>query len=357
MLGNDMVSSLQSLVKTYNPPLIDISDTSLETSQFVPGEKVQAHVLAYLPNGRFQVSIKDQILDLNLPRNTQPGEQLDMEVVESKGKLVLTFAQNAAQAAAQATPASTATSSQQVNLSEPGKLINALLNQNQADGAPEGVSGKPIAPQLIGDHLDTLDTGHLSSQLQARLENSGLFYESHQKAWVSGERSLQSLKQEPQAEIGKALTLQKSPQDATPELKPAMPDMASLTNDANKLTDSAQQLQNLMRQQLHVLDERQLVWQGQVWPKQDMEWLVKDEGRHAQADQEEDRSWFSQLKLSLPQLGNLTVGVRLTGNQVSVQFSSQNEATVSQLNEAKQKLNAQMESAGLHLQQASVFRS
>ncbi|MCB6184227.1 flagellar hook-length control protein FliK [Leeia sp. TBRC 13508] len=366
MLGNDLVGSIQSLVKTYSPPVLEVSDTLPDAPKFMPGEKVQAHVLAYLPNGRFQVDIKDQTLDLNLPRNTQPGDLIDLEVVESKGKLVLTFPSTNTKP--EVPVEESQTPSQQVSLSNQGKMLSALSTDAQQQGMAK-VHGQPLNPVLTGEHLEKLDSSQLSQQLQNKVETSGLFYESHQKEWVSGDRSLQALKQEPQAMLGKAIATESNEiaQQSGTLLKndavQANQNLSSSNQLANQTLsgqdqqmntlDANQQIQQMVKQQLQVLDHRQFAWQGEVWHNQEMEWSVKDEGSPS-AEEGDGRSWYSQLKLTLPQLGQMTISVSLTGNQVGVNFVSPNPDTVSKINQEKGRLLTQMDSAGLRLAQAQA---
>jgi hypothetical protein len=90
MIHNDIQNQLQLLIKTSAPPLIEVAQHTLETPQWTPGQRLPAHVLASLPNGRFQVMVGDQTLDLNLPRSTQAGDTLELTYLSSSPRM--TFA-------------------------------------------------------------------------------------------------------------------------------------------------------------------------------------------------------------------------------------------------------------------------
>src|SRR5512147_1929396 len=92
MIQNDVVTQLQMLIKTSAPPLLEVSQQQLELPQLVPGQKLPAFVVANLPNGRFQVLIADKMLDMNLPKNTQPGDTVDLVFVTAKPRLTFVLA-------------------------------------------------------------------------------------------------------------------------------------------------------------------------------------------------------------------------------------------------------------------------
>ena len=87
MIHNDVLSQLQLLINTSAPPLLEVSQQQLALPQLTPGQRVPAHVMANLPNGRFQVLIPDKALDMNLPKNTQPGDTLELVFVTENHRL------------------------------------------------------------------------------------------------------------------------------------------------------------------------------------------------------------------------------------------------------------------------------
>ena len=60
MIHNDIQNQLQLLIKTSAPPLIDVVESPVALPQWQPGQRLPAHVMASLPNGRFQVQVQDQ---------------------------------------------------------------------------------------------------------------------------------------------------------------------------------------------------------------------------------------------------------------------------------------------------------
>ena len=193
MIHNDIQNQLAFLIKTSAPPLIDIAESSTELPQLVPGQQVPAHVIASLPNGRFQVMVQDSVLDMNLPRNTQPGDTLQLVFVSNTPRPTFTLLADIVKASPQ-------NASNAVNLSQVGKFIGELSQRpvmigDRTDGASALNSAGPVIPRVPSS------TQELAIALKNTLSQSGLFYESHQAQWISGKRSLETLLLEPQAKL------------------------------------------------------------------------------------------------------------------------------------------------------------
>lgn len=366
MMHNDGMSQLDLLVKRFSPPLLEVSRDSREEPKLAPGERVQAHVLASLPNGRFQVLIKNQVLDMNLPANTQPGEQLDLSVVKNQPRLTFAFTRDLQQALPVLAP--------EVKLSDAVKYLGALLQR--VEDAPDGTLKPALiqSPPLIAGAVDAPDGATLAQNLQQRLSQSGVFFESHQAEWVVGQRSLGQLLQEPQARMGqepqsavaqvqKGVSLPGAPAaEAVQEQVQAIPldkNIAATSLDqparlVSNLQPSEQlQLRELVQQQLSLLDTRQLTWTGLAWPGQPLEWLVQERQADPGTGDGQTTVWFSRLKLDMPNLGEVVASVSLLPGGVQVHFQSTQE-TARLLHSQKSRLFDQLAAAGLNLLGASV---
>ncbi len=354
MVGNDAVGSLQSLIRNYQSPLIEVGgDAPLESGQFVPGERIQVAVLASLPNGRYQVEVKNQILDLNLPRNTQPGEQIELTVVENRGKLQFALSRDLPVVNAEPLP-----QTPEVELSEPARVLRSILDAPK--DAQASLQAKPLELQVVNGRPDT---PRWAQQLQQAVDRSGQFYESHQLQWAAGRRPLDVLMEEPQARIGREATTNPaptSPNVAASTAAAAMPDAAptlrSLAPHLALNEGQFQQLQHLVQQQLNVLDDRQFSWMGQAWPGQQMKWTVEEQNHRASRDTEEPegRQWTSRLDLSLPNLGELHVTVQWNGAAAQVRFQARQADTVARLRAGQGELAERFEAAGLSLMGSQV---
>ena len=147
-----------------------------------PGEFVSVYVLNNLPSGRYHVLVKDQLLDLNLPNNAQPGETLELKVERTEGRLQFSIPN----------PTSTNTAPASVSLSSAAQLLSSTLPKTQTQEPAHLTSVLPLTDS-------TPDAAPLAENLRQTIRDSGLFYESHQQQWVQGQKPLADLLREPQA--------------------------------------------------------------------------------------------------------------------------------------------------------------
>ncbi|MDD5328418.1 MAG: flagellar hook-length control protein FliK [Sulfuricella sp.] len=345
MIHNDVLNQLQFLIKTSVPPLVEVSQTPLAEPQWVPGQRLTAVVLANLPNGRFQVQIGEQVLDMNLPRNTQPGEQVELTFVSSQPRLTFVLTRDLAAAAA----ANVAEAKPQVALSDTARFLGGLL---QKISTPEDGLPTPLArssPLLAGAPADIKE---FSGILRNALSQSGLFYESHQAQWVAGERKLADLQQEPQARLPVMNPAPGAPAEMVQKNTPvAMTPDAALAQGASKLPIHADAVP-LVQQQLQTLDTHQMVWQGQVWPGQTMEWRVEE--RNARGGGGEDTPhWQTSLRLQLPRMGDVQAALAITPQGLRINLKA-DDGAAELMKGAQDSLRRAMETSGLHLLGISV---
>ncbi len=385
MIHSDVLSQLQLLIKTSAPPLLEVSQQQLALPQLTPGQKVPAHVLANLPNGRFQVLIADKALDMNLPRNTQPGDTLELVFVTAKPRLTFILASELANVA---TTAHSATNAKpQVSLSETARFLGGLLEKA---AQPEAAQAKAAgiahsAPLLSGAPGKTLD---FAQNLRGALTQSGLFYESHQAQWVAGQRPMADLLHEPQGRLSPAAANPAQPEQGKPEQGRMHlgREMAGSSNTPSPVIQSAKAaepqqavslLQNqqdvlsgkplavaqpahpetlpIVRQQLEALDSRQVVWQGQVWPGQAMDWRIEERAAREQGGGSiEQPEWQTSLHLVLPELGEITAKLILHPLGVRIQLGVAESATEKLMIEERQVLQQGIEASGLQLAEIKI---
>lgn len=390
MIHNDVLSQLQLLIKTSAPPLLEVSQQHLEVPQLMPGQKVPAHVVSNLPNGRFEVLVADKTLDMNLPRNTQPGDTLELVFVTGKPRLTFILASDLANVAATSAGAS---AKPQVSLSETARFLGGLLEkaaQPEAASA-KGASITQTAPLLSGAPGKITD---FAQSLRGALTQSGLFYESHQAQWVAGQRPLSDLLHEPQGRLSPAAAQLAVPEqgrvqfreaatNVPPHVSPTLGGPALLANQANQtgqaLPLAGQQLAGvrpdqpvpssslagaqpahpetvpIVRQQLEALDTRQVLWQGQVWPGQAMDWRIEERSaREQMAGEVVQPEWQTTLRLVLPQLGEISARLVLRPQGVGVQIGAMESSTAQLMAEQKPALRQGLETSGLKLTEIKV---
>lgn len=219
------------------------------------------------------------------------------------------------------------TGSAQTILSPTAKVLSNVLSlAMSAPNTPNGiVAAAPLAP------APGAAPAQLAAALQDSVARSGLFYESHVAEWAAGRRPLAELATEPQ--------MQRAFAGAVP------------TEDT-----AAAQLVNL---QLQTQEQARVVWQGQVWPGQDMHWEVQRDERDAADDARPDGEaaepgWRSSLHLRFPLLGEIGARLYMSGDQVHLQLDAGDSKVGELLRERSGELGAAMEAAGISLSSFNI---
>lgn len=324
-------------------------------SELVPGQKIMAEIQAMLPNGTYRAVVAQREITLALPFSAKSGDSLELEVVESNGKTTLALVANR--------NAADQTSSQQnsvsTTLSQTGKLIGDLLGGIDDQGkraAPAPLNGnQPLVKDFPATAAD------LAPILKEAISKSGVFYEAHQARWVAGELPTEQLLKEPQGRHS-------NPALSTPSGIDSAADntrSASNINAANDQSATAStkfptgqipaELAPLVQQQLDALATQTYVWQGQIWPEQQMSWEINEQAGNNQGNDDGSSQWQTRLKLKLPHLGDIDASLRLrAGNEVEIALSTQSKHSENSLDAAAADLKQKFEVAGLKLTQLTV---
>jgi hypothetical protein len=229
-------------------------------------------------------------------------------------------------------------------LSQTARMLSDLMQQLPGRGAlPTLTPPGPLLDQV------TTNPALIALALRTALVRSGLFYESHLANWVSGQDSLDGLMQEPQNKLAAA------------EAARAAANPLALLNAAEAAPKPFNPMHALLTQQLQVLESPQFIWRGEVWPGQTLEWLLRHATEHAQ-DQaasmpgdEANAGWESKLKLTLPQLGSVTVHIKLDANQAfSLRMVPEQAEVEPLLRQNQGRLAEQLTAAGCTLQALTV---
>lgn len=321
--GTRPVTLIHALLPTS--PLGDIREEVLHRlTQINLGQQLEADVQAKLTDGSFLVKIADATARMNLPASTGVGEKLTLTLIGKEPRP--TFLLNTDPELA--TPASTSSTT---SLSNTAKLIDNLLHNlpNSTQSSP--IIGKsPIVPQA------DFTTPQLANALQDTLTKTGVFYESHLNQWVNGQRTLAEIKQEPQAQlISQVATMVTEPKATQASSETTVPTLT-------------QPLAQLVNQQLQTLEQNRIIWQGEVWPGQTMQWEVSEEPPETSHAQEQT-SWRSDVRFEMPQLGTITATLRLSGERLTLQIHADTEAAAVQLKSHGNKLNDALAAAGIPL--------
>lgn len=335
MIYNDIQNQLQLLIKVSSPPLIEVSETQLKLPDLVPGQRLSATVLGNMPNGRFQVLIADSVLDLNLPKNTQAGDKLDLTFVSNQPRLTFALSRDL--------PAAGLNSAgqPQVSISDSAKFLGALLQKiaEQAQGQASPLTKS--APLIAGSPENTKV---LADTLHSAISKSGMFYESHQAQWVTGQRPLADLTLEPQSKLS-GLNQNAQALSGT--------GAGALTQTQNAVHPQAAPI---VQQQLDILDSRQIVWQGQVWPGQAMDWRI-EEDTHKDQGQGEAPAWQTRLYLKMPMLGEVEATLALNREGIRLSINVSDVETANMLKANQPALQSALQTAGINLLGLKVERN
>ncbi len=320
-----------------------------------------ANVQAQLSDGSFLVKIGDTTSRMNLPVSASVGEQLALTLIDQSP--LPTFILNADPAASTADSSIVTLSNTTIPLTQvespapPNSLLNANPPTSTTDSSIMALSnaGKLIATLLQPDTPTTLlpllgktpivaqanvPTPQLAHALQQTVALSGLFYESHLNEWASGQRTITEIKQEPQASQTSQIV------GGSETNSPVSTQMASAPIN-NPL------LGQLVHQQLQTLEQNRIVWQGELWPGQALQWEISEEAaRHNPA--QASLSWRSTVRFELPQLGVITAHLHLTGEHVSMQVHADTPAVVQRLQAQGPALDNALAAAGISLSALQV---
>lgn len=254
---------------------------------FIIGQVYQAKIQEKVDQNTHLVKVDQQLLKMQLGQGAKPGQTLALRFIQASP--VPTFLLD--QAADQL--------SEQAKISQTGKLIGKFLQQ--AQGATARYQAQEVVTQ------NPLLVAATAQALRQSVTKTGLFYESHLQALAQGEQSLDSLMQEPQ--------------NAQRQLLPT-----------------------LVSQQLSLLESQRFSWSGEIWSGQVMQLdiapVAEDEGQDEQQSNRgaDNAPIESSLSLHLPLLGDVSVKLRMDGDQLAVKLHAEEAETRAVMQSQQHKL-------------------
>lgn len=345
MLPANLISALQVLSSSGKPLVTATSDAPKPVTNLELGQQLQGSVQDKISEGLFKVQVAGQTLQMRLPGNIQSGDTIRLQVISLQPKI--TFGMVASN-----NPLSTP---EQIGTA--ARLLSNLAERPIERPVVQQLGNKAVWPA----EQQVPDTKLLAGGLRETLGKSGLFYESHQAQWVRGERSINQLLEEPQNLLtGKALPLSVADQRAaidkisTAQMQADIPAQAKVVGDTAQ--PIAKDLVNLVQQQLHTLEQHHLVWMGQVWPGQQMQWEIQGQPEH-QPRQQDERQWSTEMELSLPKLGDIHARLVFAESGLRMALRAADQATVDMFNRALPKLKDSLADAGIVLAATVVEKS
>lgn len=360
MIPSDLYSRLRVLLDTPLPEVAPVAQTrTIQSSEFANGQRFTAQILNPLPDGTFKALVAGRTVTLSLPESVKSGDVLELVVSRATPQAV--FAQQL-QPSAESTP--------KPQLSPTAQLFSQLISGRLGEAKPAPLNqGAPMLSQIPASPAQIAQiAANLAPALAKAVGQSGLFYESHQARWLEGEISQQSLQAEPQGRLDLARhTVSAHPQPASaghdakaPEAErsiqsPIATAVKSGESDALSLTVPGT-IRSLVHQQLESLVSQQMVWQGQVWPGQTMEWKIDVPEREGGGNQDaEEQAWRSSLRLSLPGLGELDAELILNSAGVAIRIKASDQTAAERLRTALPDLETALAAAGVPLTGSAIL--
>jgi len=324
-IGPDAVDPRYGVgVRTLRPvePVPAIGRGPRQPFAHIPlGTALCAEVKGIFANGTFLVDVAGAEVQMALPGNHREGDRLRLCLIARSPQVTFLLAAPH--------PADFS------RLSSAGQALARILSLARDGKAPSSLSGaEPIVAEWTTDPIE------ISRCLQDRLVTSGLFYESHVAEWVNGARALKDLAREPQQRLGA-----KSP----------------LNSNSNEYSENvAPDLARLVNLQLEALEQGGVIWRGELWPGQPLQWEISkqtvnsDCGGNRQADVPPQLTWKTVLDLELPALGSVTAHLQLTGDRLQIRIATAESQSASTLADGSSELLCSLSACGLEAQSIDV---
>lgn len=402
LIPSDAALRMRLQAEALVHPVAPVTEILGDLPELRQGQQFTARIVEALPQGTYKALVADKEITLSLSEGARVGDTLELVVVDRSSKSL--FAQLAAQ------PDASETANEPypfANLSRTARLIGTLL-PNEGETAPPAPlnAGKPVldAPPV--------SAASLAAALKGAVRSSGVFYEAHQAQWVTGRFPLAQLLEEPQAQhsdfarlvshlmqssgtSGASISPNSLPSGAIPaesaapraahaitaesvensgksaltgrryDLADAMPPGAPRGREADavmvagadaseSLAPTAQHVPDdvrpLVQQQLDALATDRLVWQGEAWPRQVVEWQIEREPHDAgSAGDDDDSRWNTTLALTTPSLGRIDAKLQLSRAGVRIVIAADAADSVAMLRAGQGRLGNALDAAGVPL--------
>lgn len=315
MLNRTDIFNVSPVTKvTPASPMTVIADPAGELefrlALFSQGEQYQGKIVSRIDDQTFLVTVGGTSVKMALDAEALIGQTISLRFTGSHPTPSFSLFQTASNQSLSA-----------AFLSNTAQLIEQYLqNTEQKKASTTFEASVPITsspnnpPQII------------ANDLRHALMVSGLFYESHLADHVEGKRQLSAILQEPQNQLA-----------STPS--------------------------TLVPQQLNILENQRLVWHGEAWPGQLMEWevwrkdttgSVADRDKQSSHEDAQNTSIGSRITLNLPSLGSITAELNLQNGKMQIQFYAEELTTVSTLKNQSPSLMNAIEKSGQPLDYLSV---
>lgn len=378
MIPTDVGVQVRAQTEPGLGPVRAVAEIPADLPELRQGQVFRARIQEVLPENTYKALVAGRSLTLSLPEGAKTGDTLELVVIDRTPRAIV----------AQSVPAGTAAlgdSYQQARLSATGQLIAALLPREGDSTVPVALTrGRPVLARIPASAAEVARS--LPTQLAQAVGTSGLFYEAHQVQWVLGQWPRSRLLAEPQGEysrdglragwvpVSEEATPQESalatrrgaanPAQSAPTLMQTLFGGGAAASAAGE--DASQQanqvaarmipedLRPLVQQQLEAAATQRVAWHGEIWPRQEMDWEIRRDAPQRGDASGEEAAWTTNLRLSLPRLGEIDARVQLDGQTLRLDLRTGQAASEADLRHALPLLQQALAAAGLSLLDAKT---
>jgi hypothetical protein len=342
ILNDDMAKLLQALIKGNRLALLETLNQQSMPTGLSLGQQLKGEVLAALGGGRFLLQVADQALEFSMPKGAKRGDMVNLFFISEEPAPTFLLARFGKPGDSR--------------VSDTGRWLSGFLGGAARQVSVQEAMGV-VRTLLTAPPADSAQVGRM---LQQGLQESGLFYESHLTRWFGGEFPLEELLREPQGRLSHLKQAAVVPPPVAPhaeelaragiktgsiEIMDEMLKQAGTTRTQELVTDP--RAMPVVQEQLKAMQDGQLVYRGDLFPGQKMEWSVTEREAQRKKDGSRERSWDTALQLDLPKLGAIRAKLTLDGNRVRVEIRAVGEAEVTFLDAGRPVLVEQLLAAGL----------
>ena len=409
MVPGDLASRLRGMIEPSVQPLSFVNKTPSNLPDFSTGQRFTAQIQTPLPDGTFQALVAGKNMTLALPHSVKSGDVLELVVTGQREQVIV---------ARTLTPPELANlkEASQSSLSQTGRLISQLLTGRYGEAQTLPLSkGKAlqsksasVTPEKLAASLKQAVSqsglfyeSHLKSWAEGKLPLSELIQEPQAKiqlppqiqASQNNEAStgsfasfLQDVSSEDNTTLEESLLLpsilKESESDSSmvkgkeapvPNARPEQTqkeaedtltqkeiliqkDLFSTKEIKNQQHSIPESMMPLIYQQLETLATNQMQWQFQPWPGMDVEWelVSPDKQKSSDGEEEKDFLWRSQLRMHLPNLGDVKVLLIFGPSGLNISLDANSDQSARLMRMSSQTLVDALATAGVSVKGFAV---
>lgn len=346
VLSDDMAKLLQAVMKGNRLALLEALNQQAMPAGFAPGQQLRGEVMTSLGGGRFSVMVGAQMLEFLMPKGVRRGDRINMFFITEEPHMIFLMARFGRAGDSK--------------VSDTGRWLSGFLGEASGQLPAEATMG--ILRTLLAEA--TTDASLLGRMLQQGLRESGLFYESHLARWFGGGYNLEDLLREPQGGLSPRLPQTGGAgasvdefalvgvRSGAAEIMEALFKKAGSSMAHEGIAD--QRTLPIVGEQLSALQSGQLLFRGDLFPGQRLEWTVAEREAERNRSGGRERNWETSVTITLPNLGSVTALLTLDGTRVAVKLTAENSAAIPALEDGRARLVEQLEGAGLTPAEMSI---